>query len=517
MKLSELLRDVPVRAQSGDTDVDITLVTPDSRMVKPGALFVAIPGTAKDGNVFIPQAIERGAAAIVATNPHVIPSVERGTWAGGEAQRVPTHPGPSLDARDDKTPAIVVDDARAALAIVAANFYGRPADQLSLVGVTGTSGKTTTARMLESIFDAGGEPVGLIGTIEYRAGDERLVADRTTPDAVVLQEWFAKMVEAGVEHAVMEVSSHALALKRTHGVRFAAAVFTNLSREHFDFHRDFEDYFAAKRILFDQIDRTRQTSVVNVDDEYGLRLARELGANAMTFGRDANADVRPADDFTIDVNGLHGTVRTPQGDVRLESNIIGTPNLYNWLGAIGAALVVGIPIARIEAGIRSLDSVRGRFERVVSGNGPTVIVDYAHKPDALEKLLHAVRDIAGERRLKIVFGCGGDRDRGKRPQMGEIAARLADEVIVTSDNPRNEQPQAIINEIVQGIPAGNCVHLVDRREAISRTIAEADDDDVIVIAGKGHETYQVIADQVIHFDDREEAELALKKRNEISA
>ncbi len=480
MKLADLLRDVPVRHVHGDTSIDITSVTPDSRLVSEGALFVAIPGTAKDGMAFIPQAKERGAAAIVA----------------------------------EAAPAdVIVDDARAALSLIAANFYGCPADKLSLVGVTGTSGKTTTTRMIESVFDALDEPVGLIGTIEYRAGDERLVADRTTPDAVVLQEWFAKMVDVGVKHAVMEVSSHALALKRTHGVRFAAAVFTNLSREHFDFHKDFEDYFAAKRILFDQIDRTRQTAVVNIDDDYGRRLANELGAAALTFGRNPNADLHPAGEFSISVDGLRGVVRTPRGDVRVESPLLGMPNLYNWLGAIGAALVVGIPTEAIEAGIRNLRSVRGRFERVGDAK-PTVIVDYAHKPDALEKLLHAVREIAGERRLKIVFGCGGDRDKGKRPEMGSIAARLADEVIVTSDNPRSEQPQAIIDQIVKGIADGSCIQIADRRDAIARTIAEAGDDDVIVIAGKGHETYQVVGDQVIHFDDREEAEIALKKRAE---
>ncbi|HYH05853.1 MAG TPA: UDP-N-acetylmuramoyl-L-alanyl-D-glutamate--2,6-diaminopimelate ligase [Thermoanaerobaculia bacterium] len=481
MKLSELLRDVPVRETRVDTSVDVTLVTPDSRLATAGALFVAIPGTAKDGAAFIPMAREKGASVIVAQN--------------GDAD-------------------VLVDDARAALALLAANFHGRPAEKLSLVGVTGTSGKTTTTRMIESVFDAIGEPVGLIGTIEYRAGDERLSADRTTPDAVVLQEWFAKMVDAHVRHAVMEVSSHALALKRTHGVRFAAAVFTNLSREHFDFHKDFEDYFAAKKILFDQIDRTRQTAVVNVDDEYGRRLANELGANAMTFGKDANADVWP--EVQVSVEGLRGTIHTPQGDIRMESQLLGMPNLYNWLGAIGACLIVGIPVQQIEAGIRNLQSVRGRFERV--GNAkPTVIVDYAHKPDALEKLLHAVRDIAGERRVKIVFGCGGDRDRGKRPEMGAIAARLADDVIVTSDNPRTEEPQAIIEEIVKGMPGGRCLAIADRGEAIARTISEAGDDDVIVIAGKGHETYQLVGDQVNHFDDREEAELALQKRHEKSA
>jgi UDP-N-acetylmuramoyl-L-alanyl-D-glutamate--2,6-diaminopimelate ligase len=483
MTLAELLRDVPVREVRGDRNVEVTSVTPDSRLVTQGALFVAIPGTVKDGSEFIPQAIEKGAAAIVATTEP--PTANR------------------------QPPTVLVPDPRAALALIAANFYGRPADKLSLVGVTGTSGKTTTTRMIESVFDAGSEPVGLIGTIEYRAGDERLNADRTTPDAVVLQEWFAKMVDAGVQHAVMEVSSHALALKRTHGVHFAAAVFTNLSREHFDFHKDFEDYFAAKRILFDQIDRTRQTAVVNIDDQYGRRLANELGANAMTFGREG--DLRPSVDISVD--GIRGTIHTPHGDVRMESPLLGQPNLYNWLGAIGAALVVGVPIDQIEAGIRNLKSVRGRFERVGESK-PTVIVDYAHKPDAIEKLLHAVRDIAGPRKVSIVFGCGGDRDRGKRPEMGAIAARLADHVVVTSDNPRTEDPQRIIEEILKGIDGNNTIAIADRREAIERTIAEAGDDEVIVIAGKGHETYQYVGDRVIHFDDREEAEYALKKRYE---
>ena len=490
MKLRDLLRDVPVRSVDADLDTDITSVTPDSRLVKPGALFVAIPGTAKDGGEFIPQAMEKGAAAVLA--------VEQTLLSAPVADK-----------------SVCSTDPRAALALMAANFYGRPAEKLSLVGVTGTSGKTTTTRMIESVFDASGEPVGLIGTIEYRAGDEVLTADRTTPDAVVLQEWFAKMAAAGVRNAVMEVSSHALALKRTHGVKFAAAVFTNLSREHFDFHKDFEDYFAAKRILFDQIDRTKQTAVVNIDDEYGRRLANELGATAMTFGRGETADIHP-ENVEISVNGLRGRVTTPKGVVNLESNLLGLPNLYNWMGAIGASLVVGMPIETIEAGIRNLRSVRGRFERVASEKGPTVIVDYAHKPDALEKLLHAVREIAGERKVWVVFGCGGDRDRGKRPQMGEIAARLADTVIVTSDNPRGEKPEGIIREIVAG--AGAPVQqIVNRREAIETAIRSAPQDAVIVIAGKGHETYQVMGDEVNHFDDREEAEIALKKQYEKSA
>ena len=483
MKLADLLRDVPVLAVDGDRESEIPLVTSDSRLAKPGALFVAIPGTARDGAKFIPMALEKGATVVVATPGHA-------------------HEAPIT---------IEVDDPRAALALLAANFYGRASEKLALIGVTGTSGKTTTTRMIEAILDAGDEPVGLIGTIEYRAGDERLVADRTTPDAVVLHEWFAKMVEAGVRNAVMEVSSHALALKRTHGLRFAAAVFTNLSRDHFDFHKDFEDYFAAKRILFDQIDRTRQTAVVNVDDEYGRRLATELGASSLTFGRGNDAAIRPAEQFSVTVDGLHGRVITPAGDVRVQSSLLGEPNLYNWLGAIGSALIVGIPLTQIEAGIRNLTTVRGRFERVGDGR-PTVIVDYAHKPDALEKLLHAVRDLADQRRVTIVFGCGGDRDRGKRPEMGAIAGRLADRVVVTSDNPRSEDPATIVAEVASGIESDNYTLMPDRREAIERVIGSANDDDVIVIAGKGHETYQVMGDQVVHFDDREEALLALEKR-----
>ncbi|HEV7920027.1 MAG TPA: UDP-N-acetylmuramoyl-L-alanyl-D-glutamate--2,6-diaminopimelate ligase [Thermoanaerobaculia bacterium] len=477
MKLAKLLRGVPLRT-TDVPDLDVQAVTADSRLVQPGSLFVAIAGFQTDGARFIESARQKGAVAIVSE---------------GDAD-------------------IQVDDARAALATIAANFYGRPAEGLSIVGVTGTSGKTTTTKMLESVFDAEGAPVGLIGTIEYRAGDEKLVADRTTPDAVVLQEWFARMREAGVKHAVMEVSSHALALKRTYGIHFAAAVFTNLSRDHFDFHKDFDDYFAAKRILFDQIDRTRKTAIVNIDDEYGRRLADELGGAVVSFGR--SGDIRPAGDFAIDVRGLRGTVHTPQGDVQVDSRLLGLPNLYNWLGAMGAALAVGIPIPTIEAGIRNLAAVRGRFERVDTDGGPTVIVDYAHKPDALEKLLHAVRELAGGHQVKILFGCGGDRDKGKRPQMGEIAARLADQVVLTSDNPRGEDPAQILQEIAAGIHGRQFATVPDRREAIARAIGDAGDDDVIVIAGKGHETYQVVGDQIHHFDDREEAELALKKRHE---
>src|SRR5438876_4033 len=491
MKLKELLCDVPVRATHGNLEIEISAVTSDSRLVVRGSLFVAIRGTREDGAKYINSAIEKGAVAVI---------------SGAAASQ-------AADAAEGGgAPLIVANDPRAALAIIAANFYGHPAEKLSLVGVTGTSGKTTTTKMIESIFDASNEPVGLIGTIEYRAGDEQLVADRTTPDAVVLQQWFAKMVEAGVKHAVMEVSSHALALKRTYGVRFAAAVFTNLSHEHLDFHKDFEDYFAAKRTLFFQIESPNR-AVINADDQYGQRLIKELGPKPMTFGMQT-ADIRPAKDFEISTRGLHGTLQTPAGPIHVDSTLLGRPNLYNWMGAIGAAIVVGMTPKQIEGGIRNLQSVRGRFE-YVNGGPPSVIVDYAHKPDALEKLLHAVRDLAGKRRLVVLFGCGGDRDKEKRPKMGAIATQLADFTILTSDNPRSEKPEAILDDIERGIRGGGkYVRITDRRAAIARAIDEASDEDVIVIAGKGHESYQVIGDQIVHFDDREEAELALKKRNE---
>lgn len=491
MKLRDLLRDVPVRATHGDLDAEISAVTSDSRLAVRGSLFVAIPGTKEDGAKYVKSAVDRGAIAVVAQ-------------ADLPQTRV-------------SVPQIIVDDARAALALIAANFYGRPADKLSLVGVTGTSGKTTTTKMIESIFDASGKPAGLIGTIEYRAGDERLMADRTTPDAVVLQQWFAKMVDAGVKHAVMEVSSHALALKRTFGVRFAAAVFTNLSHDHLDFHKDFEDYFQAKRTLFFQI-AGPDRAVINADDEYGRRLIKELGGKPVTFGMQ-KADIRPMKNFEISTRGLRGTLQTPAGEIRVESMLLGRPNLANWMAAIGAAIVVGIKPKQIEKGIRDLQSVRGRFEYVESPGGPTVIVDYAHKPDALEKLLHAVRDLARNKRVVVLFGCGGDRDKEKRPKMGAIATKLADLTIVTSDNPRSERAETIMDEIERGAKngGGKYLRIADRREAIARAIDEASDDDVIVIAGKGHEAYQVIGDQIVHFDDREEAEFALKKRNEKGA
>ncbi len=491
MKLNRLIDGVAPLPSPAWGDVEIALVTADSRQVVPGALFVAMKGLLADGHDFIDQAIRRGASAIIAETP-----------AGARA-----------------VPWIQVGDARAALAQVAANFYGRPAETLRIIGVTGTSGKTTTTKMIESILEATGEPVGLIGTIEYRAGAVREIADRTTPDAVVLHHWFARMVDEGVQNAVMEVSSHALALRRTFGIPFAAAAFTNLSRDHFDFHADFEDYFRAKKLLFDQIDRSRRTGVVNGDDPYGRRLADDLGPAAMTFGRGPENDIHPEPGFEVTIAGLRGTLATPMGPLRVDSPLLGWPNLENWMAAVGTALAAGIPREAIETGIRNLRSVRGRFEAVETGGPEAILVDYAHKPDALEKLLRSVRELAPDRRILLVFGCGGDRDAGKRPLMGGIAAKMADQTIITSDNPRSEDPVAIIREIEEGYRAAgrdDCLAIPDRREAIRRAVDAAGSERVVVIAGKGHETYQVVGDEIVHFDDREEVEFALRHKSEKS-
>lgn len=491
MRLESLLKGVPIVSLRGSSTIEIESVTADSRDCAPGALFVAVPGFNVDGAMFLDSAVEKGAVAVVTEKP--------------EALR---------RAKADLA-VVQVRNAREAVALIAANFYGRPAEKLRLIGVTGTSGKTTTTKMIESILEATGEPVGLIGTIEYRAGSVREVADRTTPDAVMLQHWFSRMVDQKVRYAVMEVSSHALALRRTHGVPFAAAVFTNLSRDHFDFHKDEEDYFGAKRMLFDQIDRSRNSAILNYDDPYGQRLLRELGAAALTFGRDSRADIRPAAGFQATAGGLDGGLITPFGAVRIRSPLLGLPNLYNWMAAAGATLSVGITPEVVERGVAALESVRGRFERVSSSDGTIALVDYAHKPDALEKLLHAIRGMAPGKKIILVFGCGGDRDAGKRPLMGQIAGRLADLSILTSDNPRSEDPNKILAEIEQGIQrvgGANYQTIPDRRQAIERAIALADRDSVVVVAGKGHENYQVIGDRIVHFDDREEVEQALAAR-----
>jgi UDP-N-acetylmuramoyl-L-alanyl-D-glutamate--2,6-diaminopimelate ligase len=459
-----------------DPTVEVTGIAYDSRRVDAGNLFVCIPGTVADGHEFADQAVAAGATCLCVTRKLTV-----------------------------DVPQIVVSNARAAMARLAAAFYGHPADELVFLGVTGTNGKTTTAFLLESILVADGRLAGLIGTIETHLGDERRPGVRTTPESVDLQSLLREMRDRGVDAVAMEVTSHGLVLERVEGVRFRAAAFTNLSQDHLDFHSGMDDYFEAKRSLFrhDRVDR----AAVNIDDEHGRMLVKSIDIPTVTFGLADGADVR-ATDITMGPSGTSFTIATPKGDAKIESRLVGDFNVYNCLAAAATALQAGIGLETIEAGLSSLSSVPGRFESIDRGQPFVVIVDYAHTPEALDNVLRAARTLADRTGGKVicVFGCGGDRDKGKRPLMGAVAAQRADLVIVTSDNPRSEDPQSIIDEILEGVIAhsadGPDRVFVDRREAISAAVEQAQPNDVIVIAGKGHETGQEFADRTIPFDDR---------------
>jgi UDP-N-acetylmuramoyl-L-alanyl-D-glutamate--2,6-diaminopimelate ligase len=482
------------RLQAEDAETEITGISYDSRHVKAGDVFFALRGVNADGARFAPQAIAGGAIAVVAET----------TAPAGVA-----------------VPWIQVPNARAALAEFAAAFYRNPSEELALVGITGTNGKTTTSYVLASIFESAGIKCGRIGTIGYRVGAREVDAARTTPEAPELQKMLRDMVAEGLGACVMEVSSHALALRRADDLRFAAGIFTNLTRDHLDFHGDMESYFAAKRRLF-EILPDGAVGVINVDDRRGADLAA-AARRPVTYAIDAAADVRPGP-LTFSLDGLSFEVRTPRGTFHVRSPLVGRPNAYNILAASAAAMALDVPFSAIEAGVSNLENVPGRFQVVSEPNDDLrVIVDYAHTDDALKNLLETARPLATGR-LVTVFGCGGDRDRTKRPLMGAVAARLSDLVIVTSDNPRSEDPEKIIEEIRRGIvmpadriaPKGQkgtpSLAILDRREAIDRAVREAKRGDLIVIAGKGHEKYQVIGDRTLPFDDVEVARAALARR-----
>ena len=469
-------------------DVTCTGVTHDSRAVRPGMVFVALRGRASDGATFAPAATAAGAAAIVAESPAA---------TGGPA------------------PWIVVPDARVALARLAAGFFDHPSHAMQVVGVTGTNGKTTTTYLVRSIFEAAGTRCGLVGTVAYQIGDRIVEATRTTPEAPEVQALLREMVTAGCGACAMEVSSHALALHRVDEVRFATAVFTNLTRDHLDFHADMEDYFAAKRRLFAMLP-TGAPAVVNIDDPRGQALADAV-PNVITYGITRDADLTPGP-LTFALSGLRFDVRTPWGLVRVESELVGRPNVYNILAALGATMSLGVPAEAATLGLRLLAAVPGRFQRV---SGPdddiAVIVDYAHTDDALRNLLETARLMAGQR-LITVFGAGGDRDRTKRPLMGMVAARLSDLVVITSDNPRSEDPARIVEEVQRGADAerrarqSEVVTELDREKAITEAIRRAGPGDVVLIAGKGHETYQEIQGRRLPFDDAAVARTALEAR-----
>ncbi|MGI8941843.1 MAG: UDP-N-acetylmuramoyl-L-alanyl-D-glutamate--2,6-diaminopimelate ligase [Actinomycetota bacterium] len=471
-------------AVDGDPATEVTGVTLDSRAAGVGDLFFCVPGHVTDGHQFAPNAVAGGAAALV---------VERPLRLG--------------------VPEVLVTSARVAMARMGAAFYGRPADGLLLLGVTGTSGKTTTAYLLEPILAAAGYTTGLIGTIETRIGGVARVGARTTPDSLDLQRLFAEMRAAGVGAVAMEVSSHALALHRVEGVRFTAAGFMNLSQDHLDFHAGMQDYFAAKRSLF--VPGRVVRGAINVDDAYGRKIKESSEVDVIGFGIASDADVRP-EGLRRGPWGQEFVALTPAGEMKITTQLVGDFNLSNCLAAIAIALQADIAPAAIESGLAGVKSVPGRFEGVDCGQPFAVVVDYSHKPGALDNVLREARRMSepGGGRVICVFGCGGDRDRAKRPLMGRVAARLADVVVVTSDNPRGEDPEAIVAAILEGVAAeraeGADHIIIDRREAITTAIEQSRAGDVVVIAGKGHETGQAFADHTAPFDDREVARAALK-------
>src|SRR5919107_2357922 len=455
----------------GAPDVEISALAYSSNSVTPGALFFCVPGFTSDGHDFAPDAVERGAAALVSQRP-----LELGV------------------------PDVVVDDVRAAMGPAAARFYGDPTAELDVVGITGTNGKTTTAFLVRHLLEAAGRQTGLLGTVKRIVGGVEEEVERTTPEAVDLQHTFRRMVDGGDRAAAMEVSSHALELGRVAGIRFACRVFTNLTQDHLDFHETMEAYFAAKRRLFDG----PGTSVVNVDDEYGRTIAAEV--ECVTFAIERDADYR-ARDVEFDFKGSTFTCETPDGAFRVESPLPGLFNVQNVLGAIAAVRSLGVE----EIDLAGFERVPGRFEPVDEGQEFGVLVDYAHTPDSLENVLRAAREVT-RRRLHVIFGAGGDRDRGKRPLMGDAARRLADRVVVTSDNPRSEGPESIVDQIVEG--AGpDAERELDRRRAITQVIEEAEPGDVVVIAGKGHEQGQEFENgRKEPFDDVTVAREALRAR-----
>lgn len=496
---STLLEALPDKTVLGTLPGRVTGIAYDSRKVAPGELFVAIPGFKQDGRRFATDAVGRGAAVVVAEGADPLP--------GAAAAR------------------IIVPSSREALARLADAYYGHPSERLTVVGITGTNGKTTTSLLVEALLGAGGRPTGVIGTIQYRVGDQAEAASQTTPEALELQALLARMVRARVGGAAMEVSSHALSLHRVDAIEFDVAVFTNLTQDHLDFHRTLPAYRDAKARLFALLAagrKPRRAAVVNTDDPAGAAMIAAATADArvrvLTFGLRGQAELRPRH-WESGMDGVRLQVvssDSSHGPIEITSPLVGEHNVMNLLGAVGVGLALDMEPRQIGPILSRVTTVPGRFERVEAGQPFLVVVDYAHTPDALERVLTTARKLLQPgARLGVVFGCGGDRDRTKRPIMGGIASRLADRAWVTSDNPRSEEPEAILAEIETGIPpeaAGRHEAIADRRRAIQGAVAWAREGDVLVIAGKGHETYQIVGADVLPFDDRDVARTALLER-----
>ncbi|HXL21549.1 MAG TPA: UDP-N-acetylmuramoyl-L-alanyl-D-glutamate--2,6-diaminopimelate ligase [Candidatus Dormibacteraeota bacterium] len=487
-KLGDLFQNTGVTLPAGSAEMEVRQVSCDSRKVLPRSLFFALRGAKADGNAFVRDAVGRGAIAIASENPPPAALPHGVTW-------------------------IPVREERKTLATVAANFFDHPANALQLVAVTGTNGKTTTTSLIDSIVKASGAKTGLFGTIAYHTPAGDYPAPNTTPESVDLQGFFAEIRDAAGKYAVLEASSHSLTMDRLWGCHFQAAVFTNLTREHMDYHKTFEDYFAAKRRLFEGTGAgAPEVAVVNSDDEWGKKLAG-IANRTLTYGLESGADITTKK-FQLTFNGLTFTAQTPNGKLQITSPLVGRINVYNILAAIGAAQALGFSSEIIETGIRNLQSVAGRFQRIDLGQPFLVIVDYAHTDDALENLIRTARELAPKGRVITLFGCGGEKDRTKRPVMGEVTGRLSDLSILTNDNPRKEDPLKIISDIIVGLQKTSGKYLIepDREIAIALAVDEARAGDIVLLAGKGHETEQILADQKLEWNDGEMARRALRER-----
>jgi len=499
MKISALIKKIPTRRFVGSPETEIAALHYDSRRVASGGAFFAMRGSAVDGHQFIDDALARGAAAIFMEEDRALP---------------------------DGVAGVVVENARRAMALATAEFFGDPTAAMRTIGVTGTNGKTTVTYLIESILRAAGCHPAVLGTVNYRFGETQLPAPHTTPESVDLLQTVADFQALGADSLVMEVSSHALDQQRVEGVHFAVGIFTNLTPEHLDYHGDMENYFASKRRFFTElVPGGDGRPVINIDDPYGARLADELPA-ALTCGQSAGAQIRPRE-VRLSLAGIEGAVCTPSGDFTLRSPLLGQFNLQNLLCAAGAGIALGLAPETIGAGLATATLVPGRLERIENDREALVLVDYAHTGDALEKVLTTLRDLS-PRRIITVFGCGGDRDRRKRPIMGEVVARLSTLSVLTSDNPRTEDPLAILEEIRQGtqrvhpfewsrteaesMAGSGFVTIPDRREAIEFAVSLLKAGDLLLVAGKGHEDYQIVGREKRHFDDREELRRALAGR-----
>ncbi|HAD82405.1 MAG: UDP-N-acetylmuramoyl-L-alanyl-D-glutamate--2,6-diaminopimelate ligase [Candidatus Edwardsbacteria bacterium RIFOXYD12_FULL_50_11] len=484
MKTAELIKSCPDQIISRSTlpeDMEISGMHYDSRKIAKGNLFFAISGYQSDGNQFVGQALANGAGLVVSENNKIA----------------------------DDIPWIKVANCRRAMALMSAAYLGRPADRLDMIAVTGTAGKTTTTYLLRSIMKEAGRKTGLLGTINYWILDQKFSAPNTTPESLDLQDLLSRMVSAGADTAIMEASSHGIELDRVAGINFSTAVFTNFSQDHLDFHRDMESYLRSKLKLFQNL-WEGATAVINRDDPAAGRVREAVRTKTLTFGIDSQSDVM-ADKITNTPQGSKFRLKAGDRSVEVNLAIAGRHNIYNALAASAAALSRGLALGDIQAGLEKVDSVAGRFEPVNLGQDFSVIVDYAHTPQELEHLLNAAREL-NPRRIITVFGCGGDRDRSKRLLMGRAVARNSDIVVLTSDNPRTEDPGQIINDILPGLSGREYILFPDRKEAICKSIELARKGDMVIIAGKGHEDYQILGTAKIHFDDREIAGEALKQR-----